>query len=95
MPRTKLQNRVQELSRPQVPPPNYVSELFNRYRKAQKISSDDLGAALGVSGSAVRHALSRPVSAWTVEDMSKYCIALKCPLSDALQAAAASMGVKA
>lgn len=91
MPKTKLQAHVDELKKLHVPPPNYVEELFRRYAKAQRMTSDSIGDALGVSGSSVRHALCRPVSAWTVGDIQRYCKALNVPISDALQAASNSI----
>ena len=91
MPRTRLQSHIEELKVPLVPPPNYVAELFRRYSKAQQITTDNIGAALGISGAAVRYALNRPVRAWKVEDLQKYCSILHVPLSDAFQAAADSI----
>ena len=91
MPKTKLQSHMKERKKPLVPPPNYVAELFWRYAKAQQMNSSCIGQALGVSGSAVRHALSRPVVAWTIGEIYRYCNALNVPTEDALMAASESI----
>ena len=93
MPRTKLQSRVTAIKRPCVPPPNYIAELMRRYSKAQHMNSERVGEALGVSGSAVRHMLNRPASAWKVEELKSYCVVLNIPFADAMQAVAKSMEV--
>ena len=93
MPKTKIQTHVEGLKRPHVPPLNYVAELMRRYGKAQQMTSERVGEALGVSGSAVRHMLNRPASAWKVEELKSYCVVLNIPFEDAMQAVAKSMEV--
>ena len=78
-----------------VPPPNYVGELMRRYMRAQKLIAADVGDKLGVSGAAVSHMLNRPASAWSLDELRKYCTALNIPLAEALRAAQHSMEASA
>lgn len=57
-----------------VPPPNMVRDLFNRYQKAQGMTSADLGRQLGMSPEAVRSKKSR--GTWTTDDVRDWCHAL-------------------
>lgn len=93
MPKTRIDNFQKKGI--DVPPPNYIKELMQRYMKAQKLSTDFIGCKLGVSGAAVRHMINRPASAWTIDELRKYCNVLNIPLEDALKAAQNSMEASA
>ena len=90
MPKTKLQEKFCK-PKPEeifvVPEANYLAEYFNRYMKARRMNTDTLGQLLGCSGSNVRHALSKPASAWRIDDIVRYCNALGCPVETALKLA--------
>jgi hypothetical protein len=57
-----------------VPPPNMLRDLFNRYQKAQGLSSVDLGKRLGIQPESVRRKKMRGV--WSNEDIRAWCKAL-------------------
>ena len=83
MPRTKLGDKY---SKPKIPPPNYLSEMLKRYKKAQKISDDTLAQKLGTSRQTVSTRLNQEPDAWNVGDLRKYCGLLGVPFEDALAA---------
>lgn len=57
-----------------VPPPNMLRDLFNRYQKAQGLTSKDLGDRLHMSPDSVRQKKFRGV--WSNEDIRDWCTAL-------------------
>lgn len=93
MPKTRFQDHINKPKSVDVPAPNYVNELMRRYMKAQKMTSSDVGAALSITGGAVRYTLNKPATAWSIGELQRYCKALNIPLADALKAAA--LGVNA
>lgn len=93
MPKTRFQDHISKTKPVDVAAPNYVNELMRRYMKAQKMTSSDVGEALSITGGAVRHMLNRPASAWSINELQRYCKVLNIPLADALKAAA--LGVNA
>jgi hypothetical protein len=57
-----------------VPPPNRLRELFDRYQKARRMTSVDMGAVLKMQPESVRRKKSRGV--WTNEEVRAWCKAL-------------------
>lgn len=87
MPRTACSRSV-KTSRPvvtNVPEANYVADLIRRYMKAQRLTTDDLGARLHCTGANVRLKLLRPIGKWTVTDIRMLCDAVNCPADEAYQ----------
>ena len=84
MPRTKIGDKY---GKPKVPPPNYLSELLKRYKKAQGLSDEDLAAKLGACRKTVNVRLNQKPEAWNIGELESYCEVLKIPFIDALTAA--------
>ena len=57
-----------------VPPPNMLRDLFNRYQKAQGLTSRDLGMLLGMQPESVRRKKMHGI--WTNEEIRAWCKAL-------------------
>jgi len=86
MPKVKQINYKQERIKANIPPPNYLSELFTRYMKAQHITTDILAAQLNCTGQNVRYKLSRPAAAWKIGEIESFCDLLNCPVDMAFEA---------
>lgn len=94
MPRTRLDALAAELSKPVIPEPMYLKELFTRYAKAYGMSCADIGAALGCSGPNVSQILNRPTEKWTIEQLRSFCDVLHVPFAEAVAAAQMNRGVR-
>ena len=90
MPRTKLGDLY---SKPKVPPPNYLSEMLKRYKKAQKISDERLARELGTSRKTVNTRFNQKPDDWNVGELKTYCKLLGVPFNDALSAIVGSLNV--
>ena len=92
MPKTKLEACVKAMKaadRKQptnIPPPNYLSELFRRYMKAQKLSAAAVGKKLNCTGQNVTHMINRDVDQWKCADVAIYAAVINCPLNEAYEA---------
>ena len=87
MPRTKLAAYGAELTKPQIPEPMYLKELFQRYARAYGMNFSDIGAALGCSAANVSILLNRPTAKWTILQINQFCEALHVPIAEAVAAA--------
>ena len=75
MPRTKLGDLYSRPKKPAVPPPNMLRDLFDRYMKAQQITSAELGERLGgMSAEAVR--MKKHSGKWDSSQIRDWCRAL-------------------
>lgn len=90
MPRTKLGDKY---SKPKVPPPNYLSELLKRHKKAIGVSSEEMARELCVCSKTVNNRLNQKPEEWSVGDIKRYCEILGIPFADAMDAATRSIGV--
>jgi hypothetical protein len=59
-----------------IPPPDMLQALLKHYQKSRKLTSADVGKALGKSSEAVRGKLHRNTDTWTVADVRQWCEAL-------------------
>ena len=87
MPRASCRKQA-TASRPvvlNVPEANYVADLIRRYMKAQRLTTDDVGARMHCTGANVRLKLLRPIGKWTVADIRTICEAVNCPADEAYQ----------
>ncbi len=64
-----------------IPPCNPVSETVWRYARFYHLTTDDIGKALGCSGSNVRYMLKRPLDCWRMDEIKRYCEVVNCPMS--------------
>lgn len=87
MPRTRFDVLAEELSKPEIPEPMYLKELFTRYAKAYSMTFSDIGERLGCSGPNVSQILNRPTSKWTVSQIRDFCRVLHVPMAEAVAAA--------
>ena len=85
MPRTKLDEKFRTLN---VPPPNYLSEMLKRYKKAQKLSDDEIAERTGACRKTVNTRLNQKPEAWNIGELMRYCDILGAPIDEALAMAA-------
>lgn len=64
---------------------DYLGDLIRRYKKANRISSDAIGAAMGKTGNAARSQLARGAENFTMSDFKAWCHALNIPEEDAAE----------
>lgn len=83
MPRTHLTDKY---CKPKVPPPNYLSELLKRYKKAQTITDDQLAEKFRTCRKTVNSRLNQNADDWNIGELRRYCEALNVPFSDAMAA---------
>lgn len=87
MARTKLAAYAAELSKPVIPEPMYLKELFQRYAKAYDMTFSDIGEAMGCSAANVSILLNRPTAKWTVQQIKAFSEVLHVPIAEAVAAA--------
>lgn len=56
-----------------VPPPDMLRDLFNRYQRAQGLDSEALGKLLGISSGAVRCKKHGGTQRWALRDVQQWC----------------------
>lgn len=67
--------------------PNYLAAVFSAYRRANKITSEDVAERIGCSPSNARCQMAKPGSEWNIGQLAKYCEAVGVPIQEALEAA--------
>lgn len=65
---------------------NHLAALLREYKRAQGITSAQMGAALGYVPETVRQQLRKPPESWKVMDLIRYCDLLQVPLDEAIEA---------
>lgn len=80
MPRTKLAAHVAELKRPAEV---LITDMFSYYMRERKISSEVLGAKLGITGAGVRQKKARGGDKYTLGDFKAWCRELSIPPEEA------------
>lgn len=88
MPRTKL---TEKYSKPKVPPPNYLSEMLKRYKKAKRINDAEIAARVKTSRNTVNAYINQPPEKWNIGDLKRYCDVLGAPIDEALKAVEMSL----
>lgn len=66
--------RIKYITPKNVPPPNMVKEMFDRYQKAGKVSSAELGRRLGSNPSTLRS--KKSLGNWSAQEIADWCRAL-------------------
>ena len=85
MPRTKLDEKYTKMT---VPPPNYLSEMLKRYKKARRLSDDEIAEKTGACRKTVNVKFNQKPEAWNIGELMKYCDILGAPIGEALALAA-------
>lgn len=70
---------------PRVKPPNYLAELFHRYRVAKKLTSAMIAKKVHTTPENVRAQLNKKATLWRIEDLVKYCNAVGVPIGEAFE----------
>lgn len=83
MPRTHL---TEKFCKSKLPPPNYLSELLKRYKKAQKISDEQIASQTGTCRKTVSTRINQKPDDWNIGDLKRYCAVLNVPFGEALDA---------
>ena len=86
MPRTKLQEKVNELKKPKI---NIIAMYLKSYMRARSLSAEDVAGKLGISGPTFRYRINRPESSWRISEIEKVCKAVGCPPAEVYTALAA------
>ncbi len=71
-------------------PPNPVAALLRDYQRARKMTSRQIGEAIGKSPDNVRHQIGKAAGQWSAADLLAFCDALGVPveeMADALRRA--------
>lgn len=71
-------------TRPKV---NCLSALLKTYKKERRMTSEQLGKLLGVTGAQVRAQINKPADKWQIGRLKLYCDALDIPYDEAVMAA--------
>ena len=69
------------------PKVNYLSALLKTYKKERRMTSEQLGKLLGVTGAQVRAQINKPADKWQIGRLKLYCDALGIPYEEAVIAA--------
>lgn len=83
MPRTHL---TEKFCKPKVPPPNYLSELLKRYKKASRLTDEEIAEQMGTSRKTVNTYLNQKPENWNIGDLKQYCTLLGIPFETAAEA---------
>ena len=78
--------KVTWISQPK-PKVNYLAALFHAYRLATKMTSADIGKAVGCSPQNARVQMNKPGPEWNIGQLMKYCDVLGIPYEEAFKAA--------
>lgn len=70
------------------PPVNHLAALLREYKRASGLTSEQLAEKLGCCDVNVRQQIGKPADQWKIGMLKKYCAAIGCPISEALEAAA-------
>jgi len=79
MPRIALSDYVRKLKKPKI---NSISMIIDGYMEAAKLTSEDVGRRIGITGSAFRNLLGRPMGQWRLEEIEVVCGAVNCPIEE-------------
>lgn len=69
------------------PAVNYLQATLDAYKRARKMTSEDVAKKLGVSSGTVRTQMRKEARLWTVGQLMKYCDVLEVPYEEAFRAA--------
>lgn len=67
---------------------NYLAAVLREYKRASGLTSEQLAEKLGCCDVNVRQQIGKPADQWKIGTLKKYCEAIGCPISVALEAAA-------
>ena len=73
------------MPRVKVKPPNYLKDLFRRYRDAQHLTSAKIAKELNTTPENVRAQTNKDATQWRISDLVRYCEAYKIPLNEAFE----------
>ena len=73
------------MPRARVKPPNYLAELFHRYRVAKNLTSAMIAKKVHTTPENVRAQLNKSATQWRVCDLVKYCEAIGIPIKEAFE----------
>lgn len=79
--------KVKWISQPK-PKANELAALFHAYRVARRMTSAQIGEAVGTSAAYARYQMNKPGKEWNIGQLLLYCDVLGIPYDDALEAAA-------
>lgn len=71
-------------------PVNYLAALFNAYKRANNLNSDQIAEMTGYAAPSVRAYINRAPETWNVGKLMSFCDAIGVPYMEAFEACAKS-----
>ncbi len=73
------------------PKVNYLAAAFSAYKKANKLTDEQIAEKLGCTRQSVNARLKTDAGSWTLNSLKKYSAAFGIPFEEAMSAAAKTM----